>query len=70
MIVGMGMVAMPVQDIIPHIQAVPWDVGWWVAQAMELVPQQPLFPEGVAVSDNRPARRGIQLTSIELLGSS
>lgn len=62
MVIGMGMVTMPVQDVIPHIQAVPWDVGWWVAQAVELVPQQPLFPAGVAVADNRPARRGSKMT--------
>lgn len=44
-VVCMGMVPMPVQNVIPHIQAVAGDVGWRVAHAVKLIPQHPLCPK-------------------------
>lgn len=35
---------MPVQNVVPHIQAVAGDVGWWVAHAVKLIPQHSLCP--------------------------
>ena len=43
-VVGMGMVSMPVQNVIPDIQAVAGDVGWRVAHAVKLIPQHSLCP--------------------------
>lgn len=43
-VVGVGMVAVPVQDVVPHIQGVARQVCWGIPQAMELVPQYPLLP--------------------------
>ena len=44
MVVGMGVVTMPIQDVIPHIQTVSWNVGWGVPHAMKLVPKHTLCP--------------------------
>ncbi len=44
MVVGVGMITMPVQDVIPHIQAVSGNVGGGVPHAMKLVPKHTLCP--------------------------
>ena len=44
MIVGVRVVSMPIQNVIPHIQAIPGDVCWRIPQAVKLIPQQPPFP--------------------------
>lgn len=43
-VVGVGVVTMPIQDVIPHIQAVSWNVSWGVPHAVELVPKHTLCP--------------------------
>ncbi len=37
---------MPVKDVIPDVQGVTGEVGGGVAQAVELVPQYSLLPDG------------------------
>ena len=44
-VVGVGVVPMPVQNVIPDIQAVAGDVGWRVSHAVKLIPQNSLCPE-------------------------
>ena len=44
MVVGVRVVTMPVQDVIPHIQTVSWNVGWGVPHAVKLVPKHTLCP--------------------------
>lgn len=38
------MVAVPVQDVLPRGEVIPWDVGRRVGDGMVLIPEDPLFP--------------------------
>ena len=49
-VVGVGVVPVPVQDVVAHVQGVARQVGRRVPQAVELVPQQPPLP---AMPDTR-----------------
>lgn len=49
-VVGVRMVPMPVQYVVPHIQAVPGDVCWRVTHTVELVPKNTLLPAHVITS--------------------
>lgn len=40
--ISVNMIGIPVEWIGLHVKVVPWKVAWWVAEVMELVPEQSL----------------------------